>query len=254
MVTRLSAEGANPKVKPRVAKRMMIFIFQQIQLSETKADLEKLAYELNPIVGFYDPLELIDGDFWNQDQDFAIGWIRHAEIKHGRIAMAAFVGYCVQSNYHFPWSMTLDGSPFPATDLSPPEQWDVLPFATRIQIILFIGFLEAYSELTPGGPGDGLNRKSSLAHYTKGGQPGKFPEFGDVPHPVPFDLYDPFKLFTKMDKETKEKRLVMELNNGRLAMLGIFGFLTAQTIPGSVPLLANIVKPYTGEVMSPFEF
>jgi len=222
-----------------------------VQLSETKADLEKLAYELNPIVGFYDPLELIDGDFWNQDQDFAIGWIRHAEIKHGRIAMAAFVGYCVQSNYHWPWSMTLDGSSFPAIDLSPPEQWDVLPFATRIQIILFVGFLEAYSELTPG---EGLDRKSSLAHYTKGGQPGKFPEFGDVPHPVPFDLYDPFKLFKNMDKETKEKRLVIEINNGRLAMLGIFGFLTAQTIPGSVPLLTSIVKPYTGEVMSPFEF
>ena len=36
-------------------------------------------------------------------------------------------------------------------------------------------------------------------------------------------------------------------------MLGIFGFLSAQTVPGSVPLLTDIVKPYAGEVMAPFE-
>jgi len=36
------------------------------------------------------------------------------------------------------------------------------------------------------------------------------------------------------------------------AMLGIFGFLSAQTIPGSVPVLDGIVTPYSGEVMAPF--
>jgi len=50
----------------------------------------------------------------------------------------------------------------------------------------------------------------------------------------------------------KEKGLLTEINNGRLAMLGIFGFLCAQTIPGSVPLLVGVVKPYSGQVMSPF--
>ena len=54
-----------------------------------------------------------------------------------------------------------------------------------------------------------------------------------------------------MDEETKQRRLLMEVNNGRLAMLGIFGFLSAQTVPGSVPLLTNIVKPYSGEIMAP---
>ena len=35
-------------------------------------------------------------------------------------------------------------------------------------------------------------------------------------------------------------------------MLGIFGFLCEQTIPGSVPALKGVVPPYDGEVMAPF--
>jgi hypothetical protein len=134
------------------------------------------------------------------------------------------------------------------TDISPPEQWDALPLETKLQIIIFIGFLEFYSENTPKA-GD----TSFLPHYTKGGQPGKYPDFDALPHPVPFNLYDPFGLNSKMSDETKERRLRAEINNGRLAQLGIFGFLCEQTIPGSVPALSSIVKPYMGEVMAPFE-
>jgi hypothetical protein len=35
-------------------------------------------------------------------------------------------------------------------------------------------------------------------------------------------------------------------------MLGIMGFLAEAKVPGSVPLLTGLVKPYGGEVMAPF--
>lgn len=216
-------------------------------ISETKVDLETLGKELNPVLGYYDPLGLADSAFWGQSDEFTIGFLRHAEIKHCRVAMAAFVGYCVQSNFVFPWAISLDGTPFPSVSLSPPAQWDALSFYAKAQIILFVGFLEYYSELTPA---EGCD--SGLPHYTKGGIPGKYPTFDAIPHPVPFNLYDPFNITKNMSEKIKARRLKAEINNGRLAMLGIIGFLSEQTIPGSVPFLEGVVKPYAGEVMAPF--
>uniref|UniRef100_A0A7S1D2A2 Uncharacterized protein n=1 Tax=Cyclophora tenuis TaxID=216820 RepID=A0A7S1D2A2_CYCTE len=216
--------------------------------ASSKADLEALGKELNPILGYFDPLKLADTDMWGQSEEFTIKFLRQSEIKHGRVAMAAFVGYCVQSNFHWPWAMTTDGDAFPSTDLTPPEQWDALPTAAKAQIILFVGFLEFYSELYPG-----EGTVSALPHYTKpDGIPGKFPTFDDVPHPVPFNLFDPFKFSKNRSEADKARGLVVETNNGRLAMLGIFGFLCAQKIPGSVPVLSGIVGPYDGEPMAPF--
>ena len=48
---------------------------------ETVADLEALAKKLNPVVGFYDPLNLSEAEFWGQSNESTIGFLRHAEIK-----------------------------------------------------------------------------------------------------------------------------------------------------------------------------
>jgi hypothetical protein len=48
---------------------------------ESKSDLEALAKKLNPVVGFYDPLNLAEAEFWGQTNEQTIGFLRHAEIK-----------------------------------------------------------------------------------------------------------------------------------------------------------------------------
>ena len=74
-----------------------------------------------------------------------IAWFRHAEIKHGRVAMIAFVGHLVQATgAHWPWSLTTSGVSF--GDISaaggPADQWDALPSASKLQILIAVGFLE----------------------------------------------------------------------------------------------------------------
>jgi hypothetical protein len=162
--------------------------------------------------------------------------------------MFAFIGYVAQHEIRFPWAITLDGTPFPILELTPPEQWDSLPIAGKIQILLFIGFLEVYSEFAPG-PGSSAGQQ----HYTRGGKPGSYPRFQGLPHNVPWDLYDPLKVYREVPEAKKEKRLLAELTNGHLAMIGIMSIMCEQSITGSVPVLSGFVKPYTGQIMAPFE-
>jgi hypothetical protein len=86
----------------------------------------------------------------------------------------------------------------------------------------------------------------------KGGKIGYFPKFDSKYIPGgALNLYDPFGIAAKNSDERKASGLIKELNNGRLAMLGIFGFLCEAKIPGSVPALSGIIPPYDGEFMAP---
>jgi hypothetical protein len=228
---------------------------------KNKEDMIVLAKKLNPVVGFWDPLGIVT----ETTSPETIGWFRHAEIKHGRVAMAAFVGFTLQSNgFVFPWNIQAPlgyWGPESATakleslsfaDIAaaggPADQWDALPTAAKVQIILVVGFLEMWGETSLALEQDGQK------HYVRGGKPGYYPKLtgGRFPHPVPLDLWDPFGFTKKLTPERKEKALLAEVNNGRLAMIGIFGLLSASKgliVPGldSLPLI-----PYKGEIMAPF--
>jgi len=218
---------------------------------ETVKDLEALAVKLNPSIGYWNPTSLAEMEFWGQSQEASIGFLRQAEIKHGRVAMAAFVGFIVQSNgICFPWGLTSSGISF--SDISaagsPLAQWDALPTNSKLQIIGALGFLEWWGENSY------ALSQSGEKHYMRGGKPGFYPSFnkGNIPHPVPLELFDPFGFTKSMTPERKEKALLAEINNGRLAMLGIMAFVSEAKVPGAVPALKGLVAPYAGEPMAPF--
>jgi len=232
---------------------------------ETVADLEALAKKLNPAVGYFDPLRLSGGEFWGTSNEATIGWLRHSEIKHGRVAMAGFVGFCVHANgIHFPWKVP--GDELCAAGVSPVALWQNIPDEAKYQIILALGLFEFYSEVAVSkSPGMG-------GHYMRGGKPGFFPPFkapkglgykgiptddeGNalLPHPVPLNLFDPLGFSKNKTEEQKARGLQVEINNGRLAMIGLMGFLAEGAIPGSVPALKGLI-PASGavNVMSPFD-
>ena len=67
-----------------------------------------------------------------------------------------------------------------------------------------------------------------------------------------FDLARLETLDSIREWHKKARGLNVEINNGRAAMLGIFGFMAASKVDGSVPAL-SFIKPYAGDYMQPFE-
>ena len=141
----------------------------------------------------------------------------------------------------FPWA-PFDSIP---AGIGPEAQWDALPEAAKYQIVLFVGFLELWGESSYNLQQDGEK------HYMRGGKPGYFPTFDEMVHPVPLNLWDPFGKLKNYSEEKKARQLTIEVNNGRLAMIGLFGFLAEASVPGSVPGLTGLVRSFDGNIMSP---
>lgn len=162
-----------------------------------------------------------------------LAWFRHAELKHGRVCMAAFVGWLVAvSGVHFPGLCSFsEGVSFDdLSKLAPLEQWSALPALGKQQIIAAIGIIEHQSEW------------KTKPHYMKGGTPGSYKALKS--------FWDPVGLTSKMSAEKLERQRLSELKNGRLAMLGITGVLIANTVPGSIPLPINF--PDSAAFVLPF--
>ena len=101
----------------------------------------------------------------------------------------------------------------------------------------------------PRPPAASWPRASPLRPPCRAGLPPQIK--GKMPHPVPLEFFDPFNLQGKMTPAQKEKSLLAEINNGRLAMLGIFGVISASKgliVPGLDTLP---IPKYAGEYMAP---
>jgi hypothetical protein len=109
--------------------------------------------------GVWDPLKLSE-----MGSEETLAWYRHAEVKHGRVAMAAFVGWwAVAAGLHLPGDLAT-GVTFASIPDKGLEAWDAIPGWGKAQMLLFAGLIEFHDELF-------YSRKST--HYMRGGIPGK---------------------------------------------------------------------------------
>ena len=149
---------------------------------------------------------------------------RASELKHGRVAMLASVGiaYTASGGPLFAGPVALDGTTFASLGSDPWTAFAALPYQGKLQMLIVIGLLEFHSEIPSGGQ----------KHYLNGGTPGKIMVGG-------FPLFDPIGFMGSMSQEKKDEKLVSEIKNGRLAMIGVASFFAAHWSPIAVPLLAG---------------
>ena len=182
-------------------------------------------------MGYFDPLELSLKEFFDESNTATIGFLRQAELKHGRVAMAAFVGFLV--NYQgitFPAALTMSGEKFSSLGTGNPLlAWDNISDKGKWSILGFIGLLEVLGE-------------AEKPHYMRGGKSGT--------HDLVW--YFGSKYLSGKTEEQKLRSRTAEINNGRLAMIGIMGVIAASTVPGSVPYFTEDLTQYSGSVWAPF--
>ena len=156
---------------------------------------------VQPPLGFFDPFGLLNGA-----DEARFERLRYVEVKHGRIAMLAFLGNIVpRAGIHLPGNIDYSRDSFDSfpNGIAAIKGPDAIPFNGVGQIICFIGLLEvAFMKEVPG-----------MAEF-----PGDFRngyiDFG----------WDEF------DEETKLEKRAIELNNGRAAMFGILGLMVHEKI------------------------
>jgi hypothetical protein len=168
----------------------------------------KLSWSQPGEAGVWDPLNLL------KDQE-TFERLRYVEVKHGRIAMLAVLGHIVAATgYRFPGQLSngvkfvdIPGSGFAALSKLAP--------ADLALIFVSVGFLET--------------------RVMKEQVKGEFP--GDLRNGLFKEGWDDFSDAVKKQKINKE------LNNGRAAMMGIFGLMVHEMIDGK-PYVINEMLGY----------
>jgi len=152
-------------------------------------------------LGFFDPLGFCTGA-----SEGKIKFYREAEIKHGRVAMLASVGFVVGESFHPMWGGNIDVPSYIA--------WQETPLQDATPVVVFIFLIhELLSVFTFNSPfgGELWTIRSDYAN-------------GDLD-------WDPLGLKPSSPSELKEMQ-TKEINNGRLAMIGIIGMIGQELAQG----------------------
>ena len=161
-------------------------------------------------LGFWDPLGLLK----DADQEY-FDCLRWVELKHGRIAMLAVVGYLT----------TYAGMRFPGAEDIPAgfAALDNIPGMVWLQMVFTWTMMEA------------ANQDQSKAPWTVGGGNTDFSaEFkGDFRNGALDFGWD------SQSAEWKDKKRAIELNQGRAAQMGILGLMVHEKLGNIGTLIPN---------------
>ena len=157
-----------------------------------------------PPVGFFDPLGLSEGKTPEELKKF-----REAELKHGRLAMLASLGFITAENFHPLFNSAIEGPAiyhFQAAD-------DIIPYFW-VAVLFGVGLVEGQNILVGWETPAGSTISTLKEDYVNG------------------DLdFDPLGLKPDTEEEFDIMR-TKELQNGRLAMLGIAGMVAQELVDG----------------------
>jgi len=158
-------------------------------------------------IGFFDPLGLVaDGNQENFNR------LRYVEMKHGRVAMLAFLGQITtRAGIHLPGDIDTHGTSFESIG----NGWAALgkvPLEGVQQMIAFIGALEVLA----------MKDVEGTAEF-----PGDFRNGADFG-------------WSKFDDETKRQKQSIELSNGRAAMMGILGLMVHEQLHSNMPIIGQL--------------
>merc|ERR1719230_250613 len=169
-----------------------------------KFDIKDMPGVLPP-VGFFDPV-----GFSEDLSEGRIRFYREVELKHGRVAMLASVGFLLAESFHPLFGGGIDVPSYLAFQQTPLENfWPAVVAAIAIPEILSV---QTFQDPDEGRLFGGL-WKIKTDH-------------------VPGDLgFDPLGLKPKDPKEFKTMQ-TKELNNGRLAMIAMAGMVAQEIATG----------------------
>lgn len=137
----------------------------------------------------------------------SLKWYREAEIVHGRVAMLAALGWVFPNIYHLPGNADTGVDAF--ANLNPLEAVNSVPSAGLWQIAATVAAIELFR----------INR------VIRGSA-----EPGDLGLGQGEGRWNPFGF--KYTEEEYFQKQVQEIKNGRLAMVGILGFLLQASVTG----------------------
>jgi len=156
---------------------------------------------VSPPLGFFDP-----AGFTNGASESKIRFYREVELKHGRIAMLASLGFIVGEQFHPLFGGDIDVPSYIAFQQTPLQTfWPV--------VVTLISILETFSVFTFNSPAGGEPWSVRSDH-----EPGNLG-------------FDPLGLKPENAEELKEMQ-TKELNNGRLAMLAAAGMIAQEYVSG----------------------